>query len=48
MDRKYRGIVKEIESKYSDGFNSGDQWISDKYEVGIVVKEINLDEFCEF
>ena len=48
MDRKYPGIFREIESEYPDGFDTGTQWTSDKHEIGIVIKEINLDEFCEF
>lgn len=46
MDRKYPGIVKNIESNYPDGFNSGDQWVADR--VGILITEIKLDEFSEF
>jgi hypothetical protein len=48
MDRKYPGVCVEIESEYPSGFDTGTQWISNKHEVGIVIKEVNLDEFCEF
>ena len=46
-DKYWTAFCKEIEEEYSRGFETGNQWVSDKHEFGVYLREVELDEFGE-